>query len=66
LKLEPQPFGPSQPEPRQPQGGGFNSTVVLELGAGGLADRANVDVEYKFAIVRGGSFRSALVVESLP
>ncbi len=64
LMLEPVP----QPStlPQQPQGGGINSSVVLQLGSEGLAANATVDVEFKFAIVQGGSFRFAAVVESLP
>ena len=64
LILEPVP----QPSalPQQPQGGGINSSVVLQLGSEGLAANGTVDVEFKFAIVQGGSFRFAAVVESLP
>ena len=54
--------------PDQPQGGGVNSALLVQtitLGSP-LRSGETVSVEFRFGVVKGGIFRFAAVVETLP
>ena len=51
--------------PSQPNGGGFNSTLSVPLGAG-LAPGASIDVRFLFGIQQTGMFKMLLVPETQP
>lgn len=51
--------------PAQPNGGGYNSTVMVAI-PGGLAPGASVDVNFQLGVMQGGVYRFYLVVEALP
>ncbi len=51
--------------PTQGSGGELNSVWVVDLGGAGLAAGASVDLQLAFGIMRGGSFRYSLSIETL-
>jgi hypothetical protein len=54
--------------PSQPNGGGFNSTLVVPSVTGGtpLANGASIDLNFLFGIQQTGDFRLALIPEGFP
>ena len=50
----------------QPQGGGLNSTLVVQLPGGALAPGASVNVQFVLGVQAGGRFRFLVNVEALP
>jgi hypothetical protein len=51
--------------PAQPNGGGYNSTVIVAI-PGGLANNASIDVNFTLGVVQAGTFRFKLIIEALP
>jgi Calx-beta domain-containing protein len=51
--------------PSQPNGGGFNSTMLITTGVP-LQDRASLDVQLVVGVQQPGKFRFLLIVEALP
>lgn len=51
--------------PSQPNGGGFNSTFSIPVGAG-LAPGESIDVRFLFGIQQTGLYKMLLVPEALP
>src|SRR5205807_2728218 len=56
--------------PNQPKGGGFNSTLSVDLSGlpGGKLSAANqsVEVQFQFGVVQKGSYNICLITEALP
>ncbi|HEX8071763.1 MAG TPA: Ig-like domain repeat protein [Pyrinomonadaceae bacterium] len=52
--------------PTQPNGGGLNSSVVVAIPGGTLANMASVNVRFILGVAQGGSFRFFINVEALP
>lgn len=55
--------------PTQPRGGGWNSSVVVDLSAlpgGNLGASQSVDVQFLLGVASGGSYRFFIIVEALP
>jgi hypothetical protein len=55
--------------PVQQFGGGYNSTVTVDLSAlpgGNLPAGQSVDVQFLLGVAQGGSFRFFIAVEALP
>ncbi|HET6892661.1 MAG TPA: hypothetical protein VFH31_16270, partial [Pyrinomonadaceae bacterium] len=51
--------------PNQAMGGGYNSTVTVNLGTP-LANGASVNVQFLLGIQATGNFRFLIIVEALP
>jgi hypothetical protein len=54
-----------QPPNQATNGGGYNSTVMVNLG-GGLANGQSVDVNFTLGVKQAGTFRFLIIVEALP
>lgn len=56
------------PEPKQPNGGGLNSTVSIDFGEseGGIPPGGTFDVQYLFNVVKAGTYRFYVYVEAVP
>ena len=52
--------------PNQPNGGGYNSTYIIPLPAGGLPPGGSINVQFVLGVVRSGSFRFFFITEALP
>ncbi|MFL6209581.1 MAG: BACON domain-containing protein [Pyrinomonadaceae bacterium] len=51
--------------PAQPNGGGLNSALVVQLPGGALANGASLNVQFVLGVEQGGSFRFLVNVEAL-
>lgn len=52
--------------PAQAKGGGYNSSLLVDILGGSLADNDDVVVSIRLGVAKGGSFSLAYVVEALP
>ena len=57
--------GTTLDSPAQPNGGGLNSALVVQLPGGALAPNAAVSVQFVLGVEQGGSFRFLVNVEAL-
>ncbi|MFL6209580.1 MAG: carboxypeptidase regulatory-like domain-containing protein [Pyrinomonadaceae bacterium] len=57
--------GTTLEQPAQPNGGGLNSALLVQLPGGALAPSASVSVQFVLGVEQGGAFRFLVNVEAL-
>lgn len=50
----------------QPLGGGLNSSMIVDLPAGGLVNGDSLDVQFLMNVIQNGTFRFFFTVDALP